>query len=130
MGISARERPGMSAYGQREFKDFSACSASCAFNRRIFSRAVKACATAGALSAVLLCGLARPVAAQETHLLVVTGVAGDDEHAERFHKWASTIVDAAKKRGGVPEAHVTHLAEKRDHGPARIRRRSTKDGVE
>ena len=63
-------------------------------------------------------------------MLVVTGVAGDDEHAERFHKWASTIVDAAKKRGGVPEANVTYLAEKPDQDPARIRGRSTKESVE
>ena len=91
---------------------------------------LKACAAAGMLSAVLLCGLAQPVAAQETHVLVVTGVAGDDEHAQRFHKWASTIVDAAKKRGGVPEANVTYLAEKPDQDPTRIRGRSTKESVE
>ena len=74
-------------------------------------------------SMLVVFGLARPVAAQETHVLVITGVSGDDEHAERFHKWASIIVDAAKKRGAVPEANITYLAEKPEEDAARMRGR-------
>jgi len=82
------------------------------------------------LVALLYCALAAPAAAQDTHVLVITGVSGDDEHAQRFHKWAATIVDAARQRGGVPDANVAYLAEKPELDPARIRGRSTKENVE
>jgi hypothetical protein len=74
--------------------------------------------------------LAVPVAAQETHVLVITGVEGDAEHGEQFHKWAAALVDAAKTKGGVPEASITYLADKVERDPARIRGRSTREGVE
>ena len=40
-------------------------------------------------------------AAQDSHLLVITGVAGDEEHAKQFHEWATTLIDAAKTKDGV-----------------------------
>jgi hypothetical protein len=50
--------------------------------------------------------------AQQTHLLVITGVPGDDEHAQKFQKWAATFIDAAKKKEAVPDANITLLADK------------------
>jgi hypothetical protein len=58
--------------------------------------------------------------AQQTHLLVITGVPGDDEHAQQFHKWATSFIDAAKKKDAVPDANITLLADKQ----------STRGGVE
>jgi hypothetical protein len=66
----------------------------------------------------LLC--ATPAFAQQTHLLVITGVPGDDEHAQQFQKWATSFIDAAKKKDAVPEANITLLADKQ----------STRGGVE
>jgi hypothetical protein len=80
------------------------------------------------LAASLACAWAAPAAAQDTHLIVVTGVAGDEERAAQFHKWGAAIVDAAR-RLGVPDTGVTYLADKPDLDPARIRGRSTKDNV-
>jgi hypothetical protein len=37
-----------------------------------------------------------PVFAQQTHLLVITGVPGDEEHEKKFQTWAATFIDAAK----------------------------------
>jgi hypothetical protein len=71
---------------------------------------------------------ARPVAAQDTHLLVVTGVAGTEPHATRFHGWATAIVDASTK-AGLPASNITYLADTPDQDPARIKGRSTRDGV-
>src|SRR6185436_19020229 len=51
--------------------------------------------------------------AQPTHLLVITGVPGDEEHAAQFQKWATSFVNAAKKKDAVPDANVTLLADKR-----------------
>jgi hypothetical protein len=61
-----------------------------------------------------------PAFAQQTHLLVVTGVPGDEEHAQKFQKWAAAFIDAAKKKDAVPEANITLLADKQ----------ATKGGVE
>jgi hypothetical protein len=61
--------------------------------------------------AVLLCLIIPTVAsAQDTHLLVIAGVGGDDEHVKNFHKWATAVVDAAGKAGVLP-ANVTYLGE-------------------
>ena len=61
-----------------------------------------------------------PALAQQTHLLVITGVPGDEEHAQKFQKWAATFIDAAKKKDAVPEANITLLEDKQ----------ATKAGVE
>jgi hypothetical protein len=53
------------------------------------------------------------VFAQQTHLLVITGVPGDEEHAAQFQKWAASFIDAAKKKDAVPDANITLLADKR-----------------
>jgi hypothetical protein len=69
--------------------------------------------------AILACAPARHAAAQQTHVLVVTGVAGDEEHAANFQKWAAEFVDAAKKTEHVPDPNITVLAD----------RAATRDGV-
>jgi hypothetical protein len=61
-----------------------------------------------------------PGFAQQTHLLVITGVPGDEEHAQKFQKWATSFIDAAKKKDAVPDANITLLTDKQ----------STKAGVE
>jgi hypothetical protein len=58
----------------------------------------------------LLLLAATPVFAQDTHLLMITGVGGDDEHATNFHKWAG--VQAAKDKGGLTDATITYLGDK------------------
>lgn len=83
------------------------------------------------LLACLLTAVVAPrIAAEDAYLLVITGVAGDDEHVKAFHTWAITILDAAKKRDGVPDANIRYLADKPDVDPARITGRSTKENVE
>ncbi|HKT78580.1 MAG TPA: C13 family peptidase [Vicinamibacterales bacterium] len=78
----------------------------------------------------LLIFLAAPrlAAAQDTYLLLVTGVSGEDTLAAQYQKWGASIVDGAKKRG-VAAANITYLAEAVDKDPARIKGRSTKEGV-
>jgi hypothetical protein len=53
---------------------------------------------------------AAPALAQQTHLLVITGVPGDDEHTALFQKWATTFIDAAKKNDKVPDTNITYLS--------------------
>ena len=63
---------------------------------------------------------ASPLYAQQTHLLVITGVPGDEEHTKLFAKWADAFIDAAKKKENVPESNITYLSD----------RRATREGVE
>jgi hypothetical protein len=76
-----------------------------------------------ALALTLALFVARPGAAQDIHLIVIVGAGGDEEHSAKFHKWASAVVDAAKKRG-VSDA--TYLGEKQDPS---VNARATKESV-
>ena len=78
---------------------------------------------------LLLLLFALPAAAQDTHLLVVTGVGGDDEHTQNFHKWATAIVEAAKERGGLTDQTITYLGDKPELAKS-IKERSTRANVE
>ena len=55
------------------------------------------------------CACVRPAAAQDTHLLLVVGLAGDTTYAQRFRAWTNTIYDAAVGRLGVNPANVVWL---------------------
>jgi hypothetical protein len=82
------------------------------------------------VAALLAVASARPALAQDTHLLVITGVGGDDEHTQNFHKWAKAIIEAAKTRGGLTDATITYLGDKPELDPAMIKARSTRANVE
>ena len=84
---------------------------------------------AGIVVFAIALAVARPVAAQDTFLLVIAGVDGDPEHGEQFHKWAMAMVDAARTKGGLPDANITYLGDKVERNPARIGGRSTKEAV-
>lgn len=83
-----------------------------------------------AFVALLVLALAAPAAAQETHVVVITGVSGDEEHAKNFHSWATKLIDSATKKDGVPAANIIYLAEKTEVDAARVRGRSTRENVE
>jgi len=93
-------------------------------------RAVVVPAFRPAVIAIALCAVATIAAAQDTHLLVITGVGGDDEHTQNFHKWAAAIVDAAKERGGLTDATITYLGDKPELDAKNSRARSTRANVE
>jgi Peptidase C13 family len=82
------------------------------------------------LLALLVSAFAPSAAAQETHLLVITGVGGDEEHTQNFHKWASTIISTARERGGVTDATITYLGDKPELDTAHIKARSTRENVQ
>lgn len=71
-----------------------------------------------------------PVAAQQSHLLVVSGLGGEPRYVDAFYEWGATMVDAARERYGLADSSVVFLAERPERDPARIRARSTKENVE
>ena len=82
---------------------------------------------AALLACLVLLGTPLTALAQDIHLLVVTGVGGDEEHVAQFNKWSGAVVDAAKKHG-VLDANVTWLGETPDKEP-RMKGRGTRDSV-
>ena len=82
-----------------------------------------------ALLAVLV-ALAAPARAQDSHLLIITGVGGDDEHTQTFHKLATAMIDAAKKKDGLADGNITYLSEKPELDPKRIKEKSTRENVQ
>ena len=80
--------------------------------------------------AVLLALQAAPATAQQTHIIVITGLSGDPAYAEEFHQWATTLIDAATDRYELPAENIIYLAEKTEVDPARIEDRSTRENVE
>jgi hypothetical protein len=89
-------------------------------------RATRAIVIAAAFG---LC-LATAASAQGSHILVIVGLSGDHENAERFHGWAVAIVDAAKDRYGLQADSIIYLGEDPARDPARIRGRATREAIE
>jgi hypothetical protein len=83
---------------------------------------------AAGIALLAVFGAVAPAAAQDVHLLVVTGVGGSEEHAAKFHKWATAIVESTK-RHGLAERNITYLSDKPDQDPKGIRGRSTRENV-
>ena len=77
-------------------------------------------AVRAALAVAALLTMVMPAQAQDTHLVVITGVEGDPEHGAQFHKWATALIDAAKAKGGVADSTITYLADKVERDPGRV----------
>jgi peptidase C13-like protein len=70
-----------------------------------------------------------PALAQNVHLAVIVGLAGDPEHGELFQKWGSSLVDAATKRYGIPRERITYLVEKTEGQNGASTGRSTREEI-
>ena len=82
-----------------------------------------------AAMAVLLAAAAT-VQASPSHLVVVSGIGGEQEYVDRFYEWSVTMVDAARGRVGMPASSVVYLAEKPERDPDRINGKSSKEEIE
>ena len=82
------------------------------------------------VSWLLALALGGSAAAQDSHLLIITGVGGDDEHTKNFHTWATAMIDAAKKKDGLADANIIYLSEKPELDPKRIQGKSTRENVQ
>lgn len=59
---------------------------------------------------------------------MVTGVGGEQVYTERFHAWATRLVEAALE-AGLSEDNVVYLGERPELDPERIRARSTGENL-
>ncbi len=80
----------------------------------------------------ILCILPIPVAAgpENTHLIVIVGLAGDPEHGGPFRRWAATLVDHASGPLGIPRDRIVYLLERPEQDSKRAAGRSTKEEIE
>ena len=80
-------------------------------------------------AAVALALIAAPAAAQQTHLLVVSGLGGQPEYSDAFYEWSVTMVESARNRLGLAQGQVTYLAEDPTRDPAKIAGKSDREGI-
>jgi hypothetical protein len=52
-----------------------------------------------------------PLHAQQSHLVIISGISGGPEYAERFRGWVTQLIDAAEHRFSVPPANIVYLSE-------------------
>ena len=84
-----------------------------------------------ALAGALVLALFSPatVHAQNTHILLISGLGGEPGYTEAFHGWLSRFADAATEKYGVPPERITYLGEKPGLDSTRIRARSTAENI-
>src|SRR5687768_669955 len=71
-----------------------------------------------------------PASLAQTRLVLISGVAGEPKYVQSFHAWATSLVDAARKRYGMADSSIVWLAEDPAKAPGRIGGKSTKENVE
>src|SRR5688572_3127331 len=81
-----------------------------------------------AVLSALVAGLSSSARAQQVHLLVVNGLAGEPRFRAKFERTATMLVDTARTRWGVPDASIVVLAEDTT-GAMRRARRATRDEI-
>lgn len=83
-----------------------------------------------AIAACAVLAFAAPAAAQQVHLVIVTGLSGEPQYRVAFHRAASAVYDAATTRWGVAKQQIVYLAEDESIDATRITGRATRDEVE
>jgi hypothetical protein len=69
-------------------------------------------AAAVIVAGVLLGGLGRVAAAEQSHLVIVVGLGGEKKYSDAFQAAAVSMVGAAEKKLGLDPAHIVSLGEK------------------
>ena len=103
-------------------------AAAAAGRERSVALAARATGVAGA-AALLLALLPAPTQAQNTHILLISGLGAEARYTDAFHGWLSRFADAATEKYGIPPERITYLGEKTDLDPTRIRARSTAENI-
>jgi hypothetical protein len=87
---------------------------------------VKRCVAAAVTAAIAT--IAAPASAA-THLLVISGLGGDENYTTAFHQWSVSLV-ASAVASGMAEDNVVYLAEDPARDPERIDGASRKETIE
>ena len=84
------------------------------------------------LAVTAIAGALWPAAAtaQDTWLLVVSGVSGDASYRQTFVDRSVQLLAAAKGRFGIPDSRITYLAERTELADGRAAARSTREEID
>src|ERR1051326_8656073 len=104
MGLPAETGTGMRGGRGRERAGKGA-----SIRRGLFTAFYRLLPPSAALLSLLLA--APLLLAQQLHLLIISGISGGPEYAERFRGWATQLIDAAEHRMNVPAANIAYLSE-------------------
>jgi len=83
-----------------------------------------------AMAVAWMLALSTAPAAAQSHLLIISGLAGEPRLADQFHAWSTGMADAAVERFGMPRERITYLAEDQSRDPSRIAGKSTKENID
>jgi hypothetical protein len=86
---------------------------------RLMRRAV----TTAALATLAI--LAAPLGAQQSQMLIISGLGGERQYSDAFYEWSVTLADAARNRHGLTRDQIIYLAEDPKRDSARIQGMST-----
>lgn len=86
-----------------------------------------ACALAAI--AVALGSAAQSASAQQTHLLIVSGLAGEPQFAKSFKETTAALASAARQKWGVSDSSLIVLGEDPALDPTHVKAKSTKEEV-
>lgn len=78
----------------------------------------------------LLLITAAPGSAQNAHVAVIVGLAGEPEHGDTFRRWAGTLVDHVTGRLGVARERVVYLSDQPEQDAKRATGKSSKEEIE
>lgn len=81
------------------------------------------------ITAGMLAASSSALAAQDAHLLVVSGLGGEPAYSNAFVEWGTSMVQAAVDRYGVDPEHIHYLAEDPSAAPGAIDGESRRDAV-
>ena len=84
---------------------------------------------ARAFAVVLISSLAATATANQTYLVIIAGLGGEERYRERFHQWSLAMREAALTDAAIPEDNVFYLAEKVELAPELVHAKSTKENV-
>lgn len=88
--------------------------------------------SAAMLPAMLGVAAAIPVSranAQQTHMLIITGLAGEPQYAKTFKETSATLRDVAKQKWGVADSSLIVLGEDPALDPTHINFKSTREEI-
>src|SRR5688500_17230282 len=63
--------------------------------------------------------------AQQSQLLIISGLGGERQYSDAFYEWSVTLADAARNRHGLSGDQIIYLAEDPSRDSARIQGKST-----
>lgn len=91
----------------------------------VVRRAVCAAAVLGVAAAIPV----MRASAQQTHMLIITGLAGEPQYAKTFKETSATLRAVAKQKWGVADSSLIVLAEDPALDPAHINFKSTREEI-